>query len=343
VEGAQPGGDGTVNGNLYLVGGGDPILSTANYANHFVIHSKIHTSLEALADAVVKAGVKHVSGQVVGDDSRYDAQRYVASWPARYATQNQSGPISALSVNDGFTSWPDHEGPNASDDVPATNPPANAADQFAQLLTQRGVTVGGGTAAGTAPAGLPEIAGIDSPPLSQVIQELLTGSDNQTAESIVKELGVLKGSGGTTAAGMQVVNAAVAKLGLSRTGSVANDGSGLDGDDKVTCAMLTGILDRSGRHGIIAAGLPVGGTSGTLSDRFTDPAVKGRIHAKTGTLTSVSALTGFVDTTQGPSLTFSYIASGRTVDNALLKIQDTLGADLVQYPQGPTLAQLGPR
>ncbi|MCU1454587.1 MAG: dac [Acidimicrobiales bacterium] len=342
VVGAHPGADGTVAGDAWLVGGGDPTLATKAYADHYTIHSKIHTPLETLADNLVKAGVKRITGRLLGDDSRYDAQRYVASWPDVYRTQNESGPISALTVNHGFVSWPSREGPSARDNVAATDPPANAAQVLGDLLKQRGVTVGG-TGTGRAPAGAAPIAAVDSPPMPQILEALLTGSDNQIAESLVKEIGLRKAGAGTTAAGMKVFSETVARLGLGRPGQVAVDGSGLDESNKVTCRMISGLLDRAGRGGPLGRALAVSGETGTLATRFLDPSVKGRLRAKTGTLNTVSALSGYADAQQGASLTFAYIATGRTVNPGLLRIQDDLGAALVSYPEGPLVAQLGPR
>ncbi len=62
------------------------------------------TPLESLADQIVAAGVTTVQGAVVGDESRYDAERFVPSWPASYATSREAGPLSALLVNDGAES-----------------------------------------------------------------------------------------------------------------------------------------------------------------------------------------------------------------------------------------------
>lgn len=336
--------DGTVNGDLFLVGGGDPLLSTQPYRDHFRNQPQIATSLEKLADAVVAAGVKRVQGRLVGDETRYDNDRYPDSWPRRYADQNQVGPLSALSVNDGFSAWPSEQTQEGTvEGTPAQEPAAEAATVFRTLLAQRGVEFASGTGVGPAPADAAEVAAIESPPMSQVVTELLTESDNQTAEMLVKELGLAKGTGPTTDAGVAVVTDTMERLGLARPGTVATDGSGLDEGNRSSCRLLMGVLDRGGPDSLIADSLAVAGKTGTLADRFVDSPAKERLRAKTGTLNQVTALTGFVESTQGATLTFAYVANGVYVNPGLLKLQEAMGGDLVTYPEGPSLALVGPQ
>ncbi|HYX43973.1 MAG TPA: D-alanyl-D-alanine carboxypeptidase, partial [Acidimicrobiales bacterium] len=96
---AAPTGD-AVAGDLWLVGAGDPLLATADFASiaGYQERPRLATSLEALADRLVAAGVHRVDGRILGDESRYDAQRYVPTWNPDYATEPEIGPQSALTV-----------------------------------------------------------------------------------------------------------------------------------------------------------------------------------------------------------------------------------------------------
>jgi D-alanyl-D-alanine carboxypeptidase/D-alanyl-D-alanine-endopeptidase (penicillin-binding protein 4) len=343
VVGPAPTG-GTVNGDLHLVGGGDPVLSTKAYAAHYPDQPAAQTSMEKLADAVAASGVHHVTGRILGDESRYDTLRTVPSWPDRFATQHQTGPLSALTVNDGFTSYPAHETEQNRLEVEATTDPAGyAASTFADLLRQRGVQVDGGSGTGTAPAGAHELAHVDSPTLSAIVGHMLTESDNEVAELLVKELGHVRAGSGTTAAGLGVVRSTASAMGLPSTGVRILDGSGLDYDDRVTCGFLAALLHRIGSHSPIASGLAVSGESGTLRDRFTDAPTKGRIRAKTGTLNDVTALSGFAHTQQGQEVTFAYVATGAEVGPILLGLQEQLGTGLVTYPAGVKVTTLSPQ
>ncbi len=129
VQSVSPPSGGVIAGDLWLVGGGDPLLATQDYLGLFRRTPDPVTSLEALADKVVAAGVTQVTGRVIGDESRYDGQRYVPSWPQRYINAPEIGPMSALSVNDGFMS-------NNSFRA-AANPAESGAQTFADLLTAR--------------------------------------------------------------------------------------------------------------------------------------------------------------------------------------------------------------
>ena len=125
---------GTIAGNLYLVGGGDPVLGTNPYvaaAAAQLTHPQPYvTPLETLADQIVAAGVTRITGSVIGDDSRYDTERFVPSWPASYATSREAGPLGALLVNDGAETLQ----PLRS----AADPAVHGASVLTQLLRERG-------------------------------------------------------------------------------------------------------------------------------------------------------------------------------------------------------------
>lgn len=321
---------GTVTGDLTLVGSGDPQLTTSGYrSDRKLDDDRRLTSVDALADRVVAAGVKRVTGRVVGDESRYDDLRVVPSWPSRYVSQEQAGPLSALDVDDGYAiTTVDGKTRRQRASRPATN----AALDFTALLRFKGVQVDGEPAEGVAPVGSREVASIDSAPLELIVGDMLDHSDNHTAELITKELGVTSGGGGTTAAGV----AAIAKWRidhqLAPPGVTAVDGSGLDPTDKETCDNLVAVLDSTGgRSSLVAAGLPVAGMSGTLLRRFRSTPAVGRLRAKTGTLGSVAGLAGFVDLRAGGTVTFAYLANGAPVDDALKTKQDLLGTILSEY------------
>ena len=289
---ARPPAGGVIAGALYLVGGGDPLLATADYRpsqTDWTESREPVTRLEDLADRIKAAGVTRVTGGIVGDDSRYDRVRAVPTWKASYLSSGEIGPVGALVVNGGFML-------SGRRKVPASDPAQAAAATLARLLVSRGVQVGAAATSGTAPAGSAPVAAVDSLPLREVVGEMLRESDNLAAEMLTKELGRRFGGGGTWAAGIQVVHDNLSGANLPVTGLAELDGSGLDRADRASCHTLDALTTAPGPVApLLAASLPRAGDCGTLVKRFVNQPAAGRIRAKTGSLAGVAALTGFVD------------------------------------------------
>jgi D-alanyl-D-alanine carboxypeptidase/D-alanyl-D-alanine-endopeptidase (penicillin-binding protein 4) len=339
--GAAPA-NGAIQGDLHLVGSGDPMLSTASWRDRGE-PTMIGTSLEALADAIVQAGVTSITGRVVGDEGRYDAERYVGSWPPRFAEQNQTGPLSALTVNQGFESFPFQGDPGAPE-TPTADPPTFAASALTNLLAQRGVTIGGPPAAGATPAGAVEVAGVDSAPVGDIVGFMLSTSDNMTAELLTKELGALVSQEGTTAAGTAAIGQLLGGQELPLEGVTVADGSGLSPDNRTTCLLLSDILEGEGPDSAMAEGLAVAGESGTLAGFLAGTDVAGRLSGKTGSLNDVRSIAGFVEDLQGDTVSYSFVINqGDFVSPEAVALRDEVGLALGTYPETPDLAQIGPQ
>jgi D-alanyl-D-alanine carboxypeptidase/D-alanyl-D-alanine-endopeptidase (penicillin-binding protein 4) len=336
---AEPMADGVVDGDLFVVGGGDPLLTTPGFQASLDDPEQVIEVYSDLADALVASGLKEVRGGIVGDDSRYDDVRWVPSWPARYQREGFVGPLSALMVNDGQTGFTDTPDVQTANRKPG-DPPALAAQTLKTLLVARGVKVGGSGSAGKAPDGLQEVARMESLPVSQVVGEMITDSDNTTAELLTREMGVVAKGQGTTEAGVQVIGETLASLGYDTTGLELNDGSGLDPADKVPCALVLDVLTRSGRDSVLGRAMAVAGQTGTLRKRMLSSEATGRVHAKTGTLNEVNALAGFADTPKGNAITFLMIQNGLQPNG--MSWVDKYAALLMSYADAPALDALGP-
>lgn len=321
---ASPPVGGVVRGDLYLVGGGDPLLATGPYSESFSRQPQPHTPLELLADRLVAAGVERVEGSVVGDEDRYDTVRYVRSWRPNYVAEHATGPMSALTVNDGFASF-------APRKTPATEPAAHAAAVLHALLADRGVDVSTDPEVGSVP-GLPALATVSSPPVREIVGQLLRESDNQTGEMLLKELGYRYGSGGTTEAGRQVVETTIDELGLPTQGLDVVDGSGLDRDNRLTCGLLVAVLADDAVGDALIGGLAVVGESGTLRDRMRGTPVEGNVAAKTGSLNGVAALAGVAATADGGEVRFAFVTNGVAGLAHGNELQDRLMLALSRYP-----------
>ena len=342
---AKVGDGGVVAGNLYLVGGGDPLLSNSWWRGANPQFPQINgTSIEALADSVKAAGVTSITGGVVGDASRYDDVWYVPSWESaiRFA---EGGPLSALAVNDS------REAPDTS----SNDPVVGAAKVFTQLLQERGITVGGAPTTGKA-ADEPLIATAVSQKLPAILQEMLTTSDNTTADMVLKEMGLAVKGTGSTDAGLAVVMDTLRSWNVPLDGVALFDGSGLSDDNRATCAALLAVVQHGSVDDAVGQGLPIGGKEGgTLADAFQEgQPLYGVIRAKTGTLDNTDgvanklgakSLSGYVPLAGGGAIEFSLLLNGETITNKTeyRPIWEQFATILAAYPSGPGADTLAPR
>ena len=293
-------------GNLVLVGGGDPLLATPGFiaAEHASAADRDTplTPLAGLADAIAASGVRHVGGALLVDDHVEDSVRFLPEWKPSYASDGEVGSLGALTVDRGFA-------PGVR--TPAVDPALNAGNQLALLLAARGVTIAGGVRHGMAPSDAHEVAHVDSQPLSAVVEEMLTISDNYVAEELLRALAVDSGSvPATSAEGVTVVRHELEQLGVPTAGLVMYDGSGLAPVDRVSCATMLAVIERSTEARLVPVnrGLAVWGLTGTLVRRTGADDAVGRLRAKTGSIDGTVGLVGVVD---GPGrVRFAFLANG---------------------------------
>jgi serine-type D-Ala-D-Ala carboxypeptidase/endopeptidase (penicillin-binding protein 4) len=335
---------GTKVGDLYVVGGGDPLLSTPKYRDALIASrpgsTTPFTPLESLADQLKTSGITNVTGAVYADDSRYDPSDYgLATWPPGVVS-----PVGALVANDSRSNY------NLAAGAFASQPATWAAEQATAMLRQVGIVVAAGSARhGTPPpdAGLTELAHVESAPLVDIVADMLTWSDNDTAEMLLREIAVTKGKPGTSVGGAEAVREVLASWGVPLDGVREADGSGLDRSNTFTCRAFANVLDHVGATGDLARGLPRPGKPGTLLDRLDVSQVHDALAAKTGTLSGVRALSGFATMADGHVVTFSMIVNdvpGRADDAtaAAYKVFATITDTFATFPGTIDLAAFGP-
>ncbi len=150
-------------------------------------------------------------------------------------------------------------------------------------------------------------------------------SQNLHAELLLRHLGEAYGTNGSTAQGARVVRQFLVNAGLEKDDFVFFDGSGLSGHDLVTPRATARLLAFAAGQPWFAAwkaSLPVGGVDGSLSGRFKEPPLKGRVFAKTGTLGEARALSGYVECASGRTVIFSIMDGqhlpGTSVDREVM-------------------------
>jgi len=298
VTGAGPDDNGVVHGDLYLKGYGDPTLSTSSYQRR--VFGVKTASLGRLAAAVRKAGIRRVTGRIVGDESYFDRQRTVSSW--RTGMTAFCGPLSAVAVDQGY-----------SGGRRVSQPALHAARAFRTALRANGVQVDGGVRIATTPGSATVVATEHSAPLWRVLSLMNKPSDNTIAEMVIKGLGRKVRSRGTTADGAAVVRQFLIGAGASSREIRIRDGSGLSYLNQMSPLAVTRLLvTMSGRLDFDSywSSLAVAGRSGTLRQRMRGTAAAANVHAKTGTLSISSCLSGYVTTRGREGVVFVVMMNG---------------------------------
>ena len=289
--------EGVWRGSLYLRGGGDPTFGSRRFANRAYGGGATVEDLAALVD---QAGVERVTGRVYGDESGHDSRR--GGPDSGFGVSIWVGPLSALSFNRGLAS--------ESGRGYQLDPPAFAAARLDAALEARGIRVRLKPRAGKAPAGSTELANVASPPMETLVRLMNKPSDNFFAEMLTKDLAMQARGHGTTATGARL--AAGFARGLGAPARIV-DGSGLSRGNRASphrvVRLLTAMTGRD-EYEAFAGSLAIAGRDGTLKDRMRSGVARGRCRAKTGTLSNVSALSGYCDARSGELYAYSILMNG---------------------------------
>jgi D-alanyl-D-alanine carboxypeptidase/D-alanyl-D-alanine-endopeptidase (penicillin-binding protein 4) len=291
---------------IVLVGGGDPFLSRAPAAAGeeapYPPRADVVTLAGQTAAALRQQGVRRVAVQY--DAGLFTGPAESPQWEPDYVPDGVVAPVSSL--------WVD-EGRPAEGLGRVADPALAAAQAFAAALAAAGIRVAGPPAPGTAPEAGETLARAASAPLSQVVERVLLVSDNEAAEVLLRHVGREVTGDGSFEGGRRGVTRVLREAGVRLPGTTLYDGSGLSRRSRMTPAALVGVLrlavDRP-EIGAVLTGLPVGGFSGSLADRFLAGPVegRGRVRAKTGTLTGVASLAGIATDVSGRPMVFVLMA-----------------------------------
>jgi D-alanyl-D-alanine carboxypeptidase/D-alanyl-D-alanine-endopeptidase (penicillin-binding protein 4) len=304
-------GDSVLDGDLVIVGDGDPAFGTARFAR---AHDQPVTRVATLAGNVVQAGVERITGRVLADDSIFDRKR---------AAGPDLSPLSGLSFNNGYD-----EGAYAHD------PELVAARAMKTALRTRGVKIKGRVGHENLPGRVlraDPLADVSSPRVAALIEETNVPSNNFFAEMLLKRLAAENGSRGTRLAGAADVERFAHSVG---TDIQAVDGSGLSRRNAVSPKEVVKLLAAMARDREDAEAfrnsLPIAGREGTVADRMRGTAAEGKCATKTGTLDGVSALSGYCDAGGGHTIAFSVLNNSVDID-AAHNAQDRIAAAIARY------------
>ena len=307
---------GTLTGSLWLVGGGDPSLSTAVFATRAYGGAAGH--IADLAAAVRAAGITRVTGRVYGDESLFDKVRTGPLWKPIY--WRDCPPISALSVNKSLYSF--------SQPTSYPSPAQRAAEVLRGSLAAHGVRVDHAPRVYPKPSTATLVASEPSPPIYRLVLEMNRPSDNFFAEVLNKRIATAAGMAGTTYNGRRVTHAYLSSLGIDLSGSRMYDGSGLSTGDRLSARQILAVLRRASFQpyaGVFRSSLPLAGVNGTLSTRMRTGPAYANAQAKTGTLDDASALSGYVRSANGHQLVFSILINRPALNiDAAHNLQDRI-------------------
>ena len=278
--------DGVVHGDLWILGHGDPGIS--------------NDRLNLLASHIADAGITRITGRVMGSRAYFSHDWWAPGWKPDFPRDEVALPT-ALTYNG-----------NTLGGVHIKDPERVAATSLAKHLLDHGVRIGGGAPGmGIPPAGLQQIASITSPTLATILRPMDVYSINFDAEVLGKRLAVAQyGAPGTIAHGAAAIEQFAASAGVPIS---TYDSSGLSYSNRISAYHMVALLkdaDTASWLGDLRAALPNAG-QGTLEGRLSGV----KVHAKTGTLDGISALSGWVWIEQESRWAeFSILSSGNTTE-----------------------------
>lgn len=293
---------------LTLTGGGDVLLSAGDSdAGSVNGHGGLRTLAEDTAAALEEQNITEVALDL--DTSRYVGEDFDSGWSRSDIAKGVITPIQPIMVDTAYVGSKDAEWRGRSE-----HPAKDAFSIFEKELKKAGITVTEATdrSESETPSeseSPKELARVESATISEIVEYALVHSDNVVAEMLGNEVAIAQGQDGSLENGPKAVLEALGEsVDLGRTHLV--DTSGLSYDNRIAPHDLTTVLQASVVADDSLAGLvsyfPVGGLTGTLHDRFLDERnASGVVHAKTGTLSTVTSLAGGVLDAEGRYLVFS--------------------------------------
>ena len=345
--------DGVVHGDLWLIGSGDPVLSSDD--------------LNRAAAELAHRGVHEIDGALVADASAFRGAEVNPAWEPDDLQYDYAAGTSALSVDGGTVEFhlvPGAVGAPTRIEVrppsgavrvrggvltsyattltidraplqndftfggrialgaeqsfwrPVANMPIYAGRVLQSMLAAHGIVVRDGVRTGVAPIGGAVLWKHRSAPLSVIERDMLVNSINHDAEQLLRAVGAERGYG-TEATGGAVERALVQRSGVTTTGLKIVDGSGLAASDRVAPLTLAGWLARAAQDPIgptLIRDLPRVGMEGTVRYRHLTTAL-GRARAKSGHIEDVNTLAGFVQTRTHGRVAFAIMVNDPRADD----------------------------
>ncbi len=228
--------------------------------------------------------------------------------------------------------------------VTVWEPAGYAADVFRRALRSAGVEVDGKIRTGVAPDGTRRLGRDESMTVGELMTPFLKLSNNMHAEALVKTMGAVTSGDGSWSAGLDPVSDYLDGVGVEVGTLRLTDGSGLSRADNLTADAIADLLVAARAEpwyqqwydALPIAGNPDRFTGGTLRSRMAGTPAANNLHGKTGSLTGVTALSGYVTDADGRPLVFSMVSNNYLTSPR--SVEDAVGVTLASYTSAGTAA-----
>ena len=223
--------------------------------------------------------------------------------------------------------------------IAVEQPTGYTLDVFKRSLAKAGIKVNGKEVAGKLRPGAVKLAEDQSPPLKEIMNPYLKLSNNTISEVIVKEVGRVKGKEGSWDEGLSIIESNYEALSISEHDILMRDGSGVSHVSLITPNTLSNLLYKAQSepwYDVYFDSLPVAGISdrtvgGTLRNRMKGTPAEGIIVAKTGSISTVSSLSGYVKGANENKYTFSIVINNAIEEDRLKDIEDEIAIILASH------------
>lgn len=264
--------DSVLDGNLVIVGSGDPSLNSRYVEGCKNICTEI-------ASALSERGVTSVRGRIVVDEGIWSGPAIPPSWMSGDLKHSYGTGSHGLNFED-----------NASGSRSVSNPAAVFDTRLRAALSLKGISVDG--------ENLREgertlIVDHVSVPLDEVMRSCMMRSDNQYAEALLRSYAVAAGHKGSTAKGASLETDYWKKNGAPMSGVNIVDGSGLSRQNRVTARFMAHVLTEGSGNPYYASFFPLAGQEGTLRSFMADTPLEGYVAMKTGSMKGIQCYAGY--------------------------------------------------
>ena len=327
--------DSVLNGDLIVIGRGDPTMSDR-------VHGSAAKEMSAIADSIRARGIRRVTGALRQGGDAFPDSIYGYGWEWDDIGGESGAPVDELLYNEGMVQRAARiDGRDTVISVATRTPGYVYLSALYGALSQRGVSVTGlvDLNIDSLAAPLDTVYVIESPPLRDILKHFMKPSQNQIGEALLKTLGLEKTGIGTADAGAAVISTQLRDWGIDSTEYVVYDGSGLSRHDLVTPHAIVTILStmrKDTAFSVYYDAFPIAGVDGTIRSRMKGTPAENNLHGKTGTIEFVRSLSGYVDTADGQRLVFSFLSNHFTTPvSEITRVQDAVGALLASYRSTP--------